>query len=255
MDGDGRFSSPMRPTSKLQLTIRKIVWAATFPQELRTGSTSKVIQFLPPSEQRDATEADFRERFKGDDAMRRVLLIVILVSGVIAASSLLTYSRGVAAAASESTAVFNADGKLQLPVGFRSWVFIGAPLTPNGLNNGKAGFPEYHNVYVEKKNVDAYLKTGTFPEGTLIVKELTRVLNPTFPDGSRKEPSGRGFFNGEYNGIDLTIKDSKRFAKTNGWGFFTFGHHPLPYEETATEAPATQCAGCHITFVSKTDMT
>jgi len=38
-------------------------------------------------------------------------------------------------------------------------------------------------------------------------------------------------------------------------GFFTFGHHPLPYDETAAEAPATQCAGCHITFVSKTDMT
>ena len=58
------------------------------------------------------------------------------------------------------------------------------------------------------------------------MKELTRVLNPTFPDGSRREPSGRGFFNGEINGIDATVKDSKRFAKTNGWGFFTFGHHP-----------------------------
>src|SRR5258705_10373898 len=109
MDGDGRFSSPMRPTSKLHLTIRKIVWAATFPQELRTGSTSKVIQFLPPSEQRDATEADFRERFKGDGAMRRVLLVVILVSGVIAASSLLTYSRGVAPAAWDATAWVHAD--------------------------------------------------------------------------------------------------------------------------------------------------
>jgi len=47
--------------------------------------------------------------------MRRVLLVVILVSGVIAASSLLTYSRGVAAAASESTAVFDADGKCSFP--------------------------------------------------------------------------------------------------------------------------------------------
>ena len=39
-----------------------------------------------------------------------------------------------------------------------------------------------HHVYIEQKNVDAYLKTGDFP--TVIVKELTRVLNPTFPDGS-----------------------------------------------------------------------
>jgi hypothetical protein len=144
---------------------------------------------------------------------------------------------------------------MQLPTGFRKWVFVGAPLTPNALNNGKANFPEYHHVYIEQKNVDAYLKTGEFPEGTVIVKELTRVLNPTFPDGSRKEPSGRGYFNGEYNGIDVTVKDSKRFSETNNWGFFTFGHHPLPYEDKAKESSAAECAGCHIANVADTDMT
>lgn len=99
------------------------------------------------------------------------------------------------------------------------------------------------------------MKTGQFPEGTVIVKELTRLINPTFPDGSRTEPSGRGFFNGAFNGIDLTVKDSKRFARTNGWGFFTFGHHHLPYEKTAAEAPAAVCADCHKANVAKTDMT
>jgi hypothetical protein len=89
----------------------------------------------------------------------------------------------------------------------------------------------------------------------MIVKELTRVLDSTFPDGSRKEPSGRGYFNGQYNGIDVTVKDSKRFAKTNGWGFFTFGHHPLPYAKTASESPSTECAFCHQAYVSNTDMT
>jgi hypothetical protein len=187
--------------------------------------------------------------------MRKIPTLVILGLAVVAASSLPRYSGHVVAAAAQSAAVFDADGKLELPAGYRRWVFVGAPLTPNGLNNGKAGFPEYHHVYIEEKNVDAYLKTGSFPEGTVIVKELTRVLNPTFPDGSRTEPSGRGYFNGEFNGIDLTVKDSKRFAKTNGWGFFTFGHHPLPYEKTATEKPVTECAGCHLSYVAKTDMT
>src|SRR5262249_60501275 len=105
----------------------------------------------------------------------------------------------VAAAAVEaqpSVAVFLPDGNVKLPAGFRKWVFVGAPLTPNGLNDGKAGFPEYHNVYVEQKNVDAYFKTGVFPEGTFIVKELTRVLDPTLPDGSRMEPSDSAFCSG-----------------------------------------------------------
>ena len=161
-----------------------------------------------------------------------------------------------ATSSSSNAAVqYTADGKLKLPVGFRRWVFLGAPLTPNALNDGEANFPEFHHVYVEEKNLDVYLKTGSFPEGTILIKELTRVLKPTFPDGSRTEPSGRGYFNGELNGIDASVKDSKRFARTNGWGYFTFGHHPMPYDKTTAEMPVSDCAGCHLANVAKTDMT
>jgi hypothetical protein len=187
--------------------------------------------------------------------MKRYLLPIFVGLLSIAAVFALVEARAVTVNAASSTAVFDSNGRLQLPTGYRRWVFVGAPLTPNGLNNGKAGFPEYHHVYIEEKNLDAYLKTGSFPEGTVIVKELTRVLVPTFPDGSRTEPSGRGYFNGEFDGLDVTVKDSKRFAKTNGWGFFNFGHHPLPYAESAEEAPASECAGCHAAYVAKTDMT
>jgi hypothetical protein len=190
--------------------------------------------------------------------VKKYLLLIIAGVGVSATFAWMLIANPVAAAQPEqSSAVFDSQGRMKVPDPqvFRRWVFVGAPLTPNGLNNGKANFPEYHHVYIEQKNVDAYLKTGSFPEGTVIVKELTRVLNPTFPDGSRTEPSGRGFFNGQYNGIDLSVKDSKRFAKTNGWGYFTFGHHPVPYENTAAEASPSQCAGCHLANVASTDMT
>jgi hypothetical protein len=124
--------------------------------------------------------------------MQKHLFPIIVLLGLTASAIYLLVAKPVAAAQSEqSSAVFDPDGKLELPTGFRKWVFVGAPLTPNALNNGKANFPEYHHVYIEQKNVDAYLKTSEFPEGTVIVKELTRVLNPTFPDGSRTEPSGR----------------------------------------------------------------
>jgi hypothetical protein len=208
--------------------------------------------------------------------MQKYLLAMIVGLALAASAVYFTAAKPAAAHAVASVnadqtqpsgAVFNADGTVNLPTGFRKWVFVGAPLTPEGLNNGKfncnaegknctkSNFPEYHHVYIEQKNVDAYMKTGDFPEGTVIVKELTRVLDPEFPDGSRKEPSGRGYFNGAYNGIDMSIKDSKRFAKTNGWGFFTFGHHPMPYEKTSAERPAAECAGCHIANVADTDMT
>jgi hypothetical protein len=44
-------------------------------------------------------------------------------------------------------AEFNAAGELIRPAGWREWIFVGSPLTPNSLNGGNAPFPEFHTVY------------------------------------------------------------------------------------------------------------
>jgi len=118
------------------------------------------------------------------------------------------------------------SGDLKLPTNWRQWIFVGEPLTPNALNGGHANFPEYHNVYIEPGSYAIYKKTGVFPEGTIFVKELQLTLTPAEnPDGSRTEPSGRGFFPGAFNGADVTVKDTKRFADSGGWGYFNFNNH------------------------------
>src|SRR5438045_401030 len=122
--------------------------------------------------------------------MHKYLLTIILGLGLTALGGHLLVGRPVAAQTKPSSVMFNADGTVNQPDPhvYRRWVFVGAPLTPEGLNNGKfncdqpggctkSNFPEYHHVYIEQKNVDAYLKTGEFPEGTVVVKELTRVLH------------------------------------------------------------------------------
>src|SRR5215469_9512641 len=88
---------------------------------------------------------------------------------------------------------FAPDGNLVLPTGFREWVFIGGPITPNRLNNGKALFPEFHNVYVEPENFRYYREHGIFPEGTVLVKELVLTQPGNYPDGSVDSSSGRGY--------------------------------------------------------------
>lgn len=150
--------------------------------------------------------------------------------------------------------VFTKDGSLVLPAGFRSWVFIGGPITPNKLNDGAAQFPEFHNVYIERENLRYYQKNGKFPEGTVMVKELVLTQVGEHPDGSLDSASGRGYFPSTLSGLDVMVKDSKRYSKTNDWGFFTFGHHAEPYEPTAKESSSSQCAYCHIANVAKTDM-
>src|SRR5262245_44934980 len=119
---------------------------------------------------------------------------------------------------------YTASGDLILPKNWREWVFVGSPLTPNALNGGQANFPEYHNVYIEPGSYAIYKKTGVFPEGTIFFKELQLTTKPEEnPDGSRTEPSGRGFFPGALAGAEVSVKDTKRFAASGGWGHFEFG--------------------------------
>src|SRR5215470_11559101 len=47
---------------------------------------------------------------------------------------------------------FTADGKLKQPVGYRKWVYVGTPLTPNDMNDGEAAFPEFHEVYMDPES-------------------------------------------------------------------------------------------------------
>jgi hypothetical protein len=148
---------------------------------------------------------------------------------------------------------YTADGDLILPKNFEKWVYLGSPLTPNALNGGKANFPEFHNVYMQPWAYEEYQKTNVFPEGTIMFKELQLTLPGELPDGSRTEPSGRGYFPGKLNGADVTVKDSKRYADTGGWGYYNF-HHYEPKAPTAKLKPKTECAYCHSASAKKDEV-
>jgi hypothetical protein len=148
---------------------------------------------------------------------------------------------------------YTADGELILPKNFEKWVYVGSPLTPNALNGGKANFPEFHNVYIQPWAYDEYQKTNVFPEGTIFFKELQLTLPAQNPDGSRGEPSGRGYFPGHLNGADVTVKDSKRYADTGGWGYYNF-HHYEPKATTAKLKPKEECAYCHMASAKKDEV-
>ena len=133
---------------------------------------------------------------------------------------------------------FTADGKLKQPVGYRKWVYVGEVITPNDMNGGEASFPEFHSVYMDPESFAEYEKTGKFRDGTVLVKELSSV-------GSKKAPSGNGYFQGEFTGLEATIKDSKRFKDEPGyWAYFSFGHK-YPLKKEAAKNPTSACNQCH----------
>ncbi|MDP1558208.1 MAG: cytochrome P460 family protein [Nitrosomonas sp.] len=131
---------------------------------------------------------------------------------------------------------FTKDNELLRPRDYREWVFIGAPLTPNDMNDGSAVFPEFHNVYIDPASWAHWKKTGEFRSGTVIVKELVSV-------GTKEAASGHGYFQGEFNGIAAMTKDTERFADRPGnWAFFGFES----YEARRGTLQADEaCSACH----------
>src|SRR6516165_2195844 len=108
----------------------------------------------------------------------------------------LSYVLAVKAAPPErQTVEFTADGKLKQPVGYRKWVYVGEVITPNDMNGGEATFPEFHSVYMDPESFAEYEKTGKYRDGTVLIKELSSV-------GSKKAPSGSGYFQGEFTGLE-----------------------------------------------------
>ena len=142
-------------------------------------------------------------------------------------------------AVEQPTSYFNfSDGKLDRPEGYREWVYVGTPLTPNELNPPEAPFLEFHNVYIDPESWDHYKKTGTFRDGTIIMKELVSV-------GSKAAVSGKGYFMGEFIGLEATIKSSEHFPdEPSNWAYFSFGH-AYPLAESAEAFPTAACNACH----------
>ncbi len=166
---------------------------------------------------------------------------LVLILGILATAS-------IAEKKGDRVYTFNDEDELlqplywDIPSNWREWVYVGTPLTPNELNNGKASFPEFHSVYIHPDHFKVWKRTGAFPDGTIMVKEMTSV-------GSKQAVSGSGYFMGEYLGLEATIKDSKRFKDEPGfWAYFSWTREGKPRAKTTKAEPAGKCNICHQSF-------
>jgi hypothetical protein len=136
------------------------------------------------------------------------------------------------------TAVFDDSGRLQFPSGYRTWVYVGTSL---GLSYSEDPITEaqgesFQNVYIAPDAYAAYLETGQFPEGTVLVLEIAT-------SEMRNEPALRGRFEGEILGIEASVKDSSRFEE--GWAYFSFRDRSGAPRQVAEAFPADSCWTCH----------
>jgi len=72
------------------------------------------------------------------------------------------------------------------------------------------------------------------------MKELVSV-------GSKAAVSGNGYFQGDFIGLEATIKSKKHFPNEPGnWAYYSFSNPDLKtLKDSAKAFPATSCNGCH----------
>jgi len=163
----------------------------------------------------------------------KILSVAVLVASLIGAINLPVMAND------PFSPIVDEKGNISFPTDFRiSMVHLGSWFVPEG---GASGF---HDVYTEKSSAEAYRKTGKFPDGATLVKELRASKAGTYTTGA----------NVSYATADLKqwfvmVKDTKgRFADNpiwgDGWGWALY----KPDAKTVNVATdyKKDCLGCHI---------
>ncbi len=108
--------------------------------------------------------------------------------------------------------LYTADNKMAVPEDYRSWVFLTSSLD---LNYATAATPGHHmldNVFVDPAAYQVFVKTGTWPDKTMLIKE-NRMAE------SVGTLSKAGQFQVGVMKLEIHVKDEARFP--NGkWAFF-----------------------------------
>jgi hypothetical protein len=159
---------------------------------------------------------------------------------------------------------YTADGLLQLPVGFESWVFVGSNLGMMYRNDlpmidareaARAATTQFfHNVYINPEAYAHFAATKEFPDPTILVMEVFAAA-----DKQQQPVLSTGVFNGERRGIEVAVKDSRRpttqpAPTPDSWAYYIFMNPFDPQavlqNAVAPDADGT-CQACHKRHASK----
>jgi hypothetical protein len=158
---------------------------------------------------------------------------LISAAAIIAALGLAAVSRAEAPAGSPR---FTADGKMEFPKDYRTWVYLTTGMDMS-YSEGASGNPDNHifdSVFVNREAYDAFQKTGHWPDKTVMVLEVRR-------GATKGSINKRGQFQTDRLGAEVHVKDEARFKSTGGWAFFGFNNEtPAPIT-----LPGAGCITCH----------
>jgi hypothetical protein len=131
---------------------------------------------------------------------------------------------------------YTKDGMMMLPKDYRQWVFLtsglGMTYGPAGTADG-GGNPRFDNVFASPAAYKAFLRTGTWPDKTILILEVRGSdSHVSINKGGRVQTN--------MVAVEAHVKDSARFP--GGWAFFGFHQG----SDRGALFPTTEtCYSCH----------
>lgn len=119
------------------------------------------------------------------------------------------------------------------PDGYRDWRHVSTgligPHAPAYAVNG--GF---HHIYANPAALEGY-REGRFPDGAVLVYDLFEAV----------DRGGDVTAQGARRHVDVMVKDSRRFAATDGWGYAEFAAGERAPRPGIAASQDTTCHACH----------
>jgi hypothetical protein len=129
---------------------------------------------------------------------------------------------------------YTSDAQLRLPEHYRDWIYLstGFDMSYNAPMQ-MGGQHMFDNVFVNPEAYHTFLKTGTWPDKTMLVLEGRRA------QGKGSINQAGNYQAGDVMGLEVHVKDEARFP--GKWAFFGFDQG-----KTAKMRPVSQdCYSCH----------
>jgi hypothetical protein len=130
---------------------------------------------------------------------------------------------------------YTQTGELLRPEGYREWMFVGASIGM-GYKEGESKSPAFHNIFIQRQAYDHFVKTGKFPDKTMLVMEKVEA-------GTDVSINKRGRFGHNFAGIEAAVKDESRFAEK--WAYYHFIGEGGVALAKAKAFPKESCWNCH----------
>jgi hypothetical protein len=126
-----------------------------------------------------------------------------------------------------------ADAKLRFPDHYREWVFLSAGFDMSYSQAMQMDHHMFDNVFVNPEAYQSFLKTGTWPDNTMLVLESRKAASK----GSINKAGN--YQDSDVMGVSVHVKDEKRFP--GKWAFFTFDAS----KNSRLVPSSADCYSCH----------